>query len=1048
MQALRFLNVWSRWGLIPRLMAAVGFAILVGGIIQNYLLAVEGAAEHSARHEREVKETLHFLAPLVADQAVLGDYAAIGQLLNAQAKKLEILELTWTDKNGRKLTGKDAPDKKEAPGWFTTVVPIDRVEATLDVTTGGASYGTLRGVMNSIPASNRLWSQFVHQLQIVLATLLLMLQIIWLIFRGNLGTLRMLAISANRFSQGDHAVRVEATGAPEVRSAAEAFNNMANNIESLIASLGESEANNRRLAAIVKQSSEAIWTRDLDGRITTWNAGATLLFGYSADEAIGHSLTLDRTSVEEMQRRLVRLKSGETFSYETKAVTKSGRELDIEVAAAPLHDENSRVVGKICVAHDVTQRKRAEEELYAAREAAEAANQAKSTFLAKMSHEIRTPMNGVLGMTELLLETGLTGAQRRFAETVQRSGKSLLGIINDILDFSKIEAGKLNLEHIDFDLRQTVEDTVELLAERAQSKGLELVCALPVNLVPRVKGDPLRLGQVLTNLVGNAIKFTDRGEVTVSASCLEDTPDSVALRFEVTDTGPGISKEAQGRIFENFTQADGSTTRSHGGTGLGLPISKQLVEMMGGTMHVESVPGVGSTFWFAVRFDKHDADQAEAISYNKLEGIRALVVAPNATTRNILHVQMTNWGMSNRTVETPDQALDMLTQAAARGAPYDVVIIDTALEASGALKLAKAIKASPALADARTVMLMPVGRQGDIREVRHAGVRMCLSKPVRQSALYDCLVSVMSRTEEANANVPVAEAPPTPVRRQNRRRLLLAEDNPVNQEVALGILQIEGYQVHVAKNGSEAVEVFSKSAFDLVLMDCHMPEMDGFEATRKIREMEKQGNLKRIPIVALTANAMQQDREECLNAGMDDHLSKPYSRLQMRETLDRWLPAEGAEDTAVAKRGEHAEAAAVRKVVSILDRTAVDGLRALETSDNPDLLTRIIDAYLDDTPKLIEKMKQALHADDMFEVAKAAHTLKSSSANVGASELSDRCKQLEASARRGSVGMVRELLSDVGSAYTSVESALMAERGPREAENLAASGNASLARVR
>jgi len=331
-------------------------------------------------------------------------------------------------------------------------------------------------------------------------------------------------------------------------------------------------------------------------------------------------------------------------------------------------------------------------------------------------------------------------------------------------------------------------------------------------------------------------------------------------------------------------------------------------------------------------------------------------------------------------------------------------------------------------------MLMPVGRQGDIREVRHAGVRMCLSKPVRQSALYDCLVSVMSRSEEPNANVPVAETPPAPVRRQKRRRLLLAEDNPVNQEVALGILQIEGYQVTVAKNGVEAVDAFSKAAFDLVLMDCHMPEMDGFEATRKIREMEKQNNLKRIPIVALTANAMQQDREECLNAGMDDHLSKPYSRLQMRETLDRWLPADGGAEDGKPSKDDAQQPATAQKIVSILDRTALEGLRALETSDNPNLVSRIIEAYMTDTPKLIDKMKHALEASDMMEVAKAAHTLKSSSANVGALELSDRCKQLESAAKRGAAETARDLLSEVESGYRLVETALVSEREPRATE--------------
>ncbi|MES2561921.1 MAG: response regulator, partial [Pseudomonadota bacterium] len=909
MKVLGFLSIWEKWGLIPRLMAAVGFAIMVGGALQNYLLVLEGATEHSTRHEREVNETLKFLAPLVADQAILGDYAAINQLLRAQAKKLEIAELTWTDNSGRKLSGKDDADKREAPGWFSALVPIAHVKATLAVETGGVQYGALRGEMNAVPASNRLWAQFVHQLQIVFATLLLTLQLIWLIFRGNLGTLRELALAANRFSLGEHAVRVESAGAPEVRAAGDAFNNMANNIESLIASLGESETNNRRLAAIVKQSSEAIWTCDLAGCISTWNAGATLLLGYTPEEAIGRSIRINVTTEEEETARFDRLKAGETFSYETRAINKAGREFDIEVAAAPLQDENGKVVGKICMAHDVTERKRAAEELYAAREAAEAANSAKSSFLAKMSHEIRTPMNGVLGMTELLLETELTETQRRFAETVQRSGKSLLSIINDILDFSKIEAGKLDLEHIEFDLRQIVEDTVELLAERAQSKGIELACNLPVNITTRVKGDPLRLGQVLTNLVGNAIKFTEQGEVAVSLSCTEDADAALTLRFDVIDTGPGIDKEAQTRIFDNFSQADGSTTRKHGGTGLGLAISKQLVEMMGGEMRLDSTPGVGSTFWFVLRFEKAEtASTAELISH-KLKHVRALIVARSATTRSTLDAQISQWGMRSHCVDTPDDALKALADAASSNAPYEVVMMDSVLEGQSALGLARTIKADPALSDARLVMLMPVGRQADVRDAHEAGAVLCLSKPVRQSALYDGLLGLMTGATNPVTRATTSAAAPAAIHREKRGRLLLAEDNVINQQVALAILKMEGYEITIAKNGGEAVAAYTQSEFDVVLMDCHMPEMDGFEATRKIRQLQKQSNLKRIPIIALTANAMQQDRDECLNAGMDDHLSKPYTRLQIRAMLDRWLPQDGAKP-AHSSGGAQAEKAA------------------------------------------------------------------------------------------------------------------------------------------
>src|SRR5688500_10400 len=506
-----------------------------------------------------------------------------------------------------------------------------------------------------------------------------MLQFIWLIFRGNLGTLRMLAEGANRFSQGDHAVRIDPEGAPEVQLAAEAFNNMANNTENLIASLGKSESKNKLLATIVEQSSEAIWTRDLRGSITSWNSGAAAMFGYAPEEAMGRTLDVGQSTPDEEQGRMRRLIAGEKFSYEARAMTRSGTAMDIQVAVAPLLDDGNQCIGSISVARDVTQHKRSAEALRLAREAAEAANHAKSSFLARMSHEIRTPMNGVLGMTELLLETGLTSTQRKYAETVQRSGQNLLGIINDLLDFSKIEAGKLELENVDMDLRRTIEDIVDLLAERAHVKGLELACSIPADLVTNVRGDPLRLGQVLTNLVGNAIKFTEQGAVVIRAASVEQTANNVTMRFEVADTGAGISPDAQTRIFEEFAQADGSTTRKHGGSGLGLAISKQLVEMMGGTIQVESSLGAGSTFSFTATLEKQETqarEDARAVPMGMLTGVRALIVESTSINRGILHSQMSNWGMTNRVAATPDQAIELLAQAAARGAPYDITIID------------------------------------------------------------------------------------------------------------------------------------------------------------------------------------------------------------------------------------------------------------------------------------------------------------------------------------------------------------------------------------
>ena len=1019
MNNMRGMRFWKDWGLVSRLMLAVGIAIITGGGVQTYLLMAEGAAEHSARLRRELSETLSFLAPLVADQALVGDYAAISQLLKNQVQKGEVDNFEWTDKDGKKLVAQDKPDTLEAPAWFTAVAAIDRAEESFEVTAGGVGYGRLNAAMTTTKAYNRLWQQFVKQLQIVAVTLFLMLQFIWLIFRGNLGTLRMLAEGANRFSQGDYAVRIESEGSPEVSSAAEAFNNMANNIESLIASLGKSESKNKLLATIVEQSSEAIWTKDLTGIITSWNSGAAAMFGYPPAEALGHALNVGESTPEEEEARMQRLMAGEKFSYDAKAMTRSGTAIDIQVAVAPLLDQTNQWIGSIAVARDVTQHKRSEEALRLAREAAESANHAKSSFLARMSHEIRTPMNGVLGMTELLLETGLTSVQRKYAETVQRSGQNLLGIINDLLDFSKIEAGKLELENVDMDLRRTLEDVVDLLAERARVKGLELACSIPANLVTHVKGDPLRLGQVLTNLVGNAIKFTEQGSVVIRMAGLEETAQEVTMRFEVSDTGAGISAAAQSHIFEEFAQADGSTTRKHGGSGLGLAISRQLVEMMGGNIYVESALGAGSTFWFTSRFEKQETQDSRSAPMGMLTGVRALIVESSVINRGILHSQMSNWGMTNRVAATPAQAIDLLAQAAARSAPYDIVIIDLGLAGMDALELARTIRARADIAKLRLVVL--THRQVDMQKARDAGIDACLAKPVRQTVLYECLVNVIACQPQETVAAPDVCEPVNTAPAGIRGNILLVEDNLINQQVALGILQIQGYGVTVVNNGREALDAHAQGAFDLILMDCHMPEMDGFEATREIRGRERSSIGKRVPIIALTANAMAQDREECLNTGMDDHLSKPFSLQTMQDMLDRWMPQ------AASMKSEPAAEPAARgpaKAAEVLDRQVLDQLSALL---NPERLARAINFYLVESPKLIQKLKQAAAANDAPEIVRSAHSLKSSSANLGASVLSRYCEDIEASARRADAEEACKIFAKIETEYGCVQTALTAE---------------------
>jgi PAS domain S-box-containing protein len=784
------------------------------------------------------------------------------------------------------------------------------------------------------------------------------------------------------------------------------------------------------LRALLANIPDRIYFKDIDSRFLRCSVSLAQRLGLSDAKAIEGKSDFDfhpRELAQEFYRdeQRIILTGQPLINKLEKQVSVDEQETWASVTKVPIRNQSGAVAGIVGISRDVTALKQAEAALEHARDAALESARVKSQFLANMSHEIRTPMHAITGMTGLLSATRLTAEQREYVETIRQSTETLLGIISDILDFSRLEAGKLAIEAIDFALRDTVETTLDLVAERAQAKGIELACWIEPTLPSHVRGDPGRLRQVLLNLLANALKFTDRGEVLLRLSRRNETAGTVTVHFAVKDTGIGIAPGAMARIFDAFTQADGSTTRKYGGTGLGLTISRQLVEIMGGKMGVESAPGQGSTFWFELTFEKQAGGIPSASrADSSLAGKRVLVVDESATLREILCHRFDSWQMVSASVANAAEALQHLQEAAVAGMPVDLAVVELEMPQLDGLNLARKIKADPAISSTRIILLTELGHQPEAAVLQAAGIAGCLAKPVRESRLRQRTIEVLRDgasgeflASEAESGLPSLSLPPSGA---PPARILVAEDNVVNQRVALKQLKRLGYQADTVSNGAEVLEAFKRERYQIVLMDCQMPEIDGYEVTRRIREQEKAAQDPALPptyIIALTAHALEDDRQKCVAAGMNDYLSKPLHLSELESVLQRAvLKVHAAVPSVLAPRGE-----------DVLDRTVIDGLRGLREPGQPDPLKELAELFLRDARPRVQKLEAALAEPDLGKAAAAAHALKGSASNLGARRLAGLCARLEIQAKAGELSEAANILLNVKSEFHRVEATLVTE---------------------
>jgi len=849
--------------------------------------------------------------PLLLNALVVGDLATAEQILIQLNNDGFFSHLRLLEADGKGVVIDVSPAahaENAAPVWFRYLLGREEVTLSLPVQSGGQRYAVLFAQPDLHGPLHDLWGEFRYLSLGVLALNVILALMVGIILSRGLRPIHQLGKAAERLGRGEMWARMQEASPPELQPTIQAFNSMADNIEKLMGEVREQAMLHRKLAAIVSQSDEAILSLDNACRITSWNIGAEQLLGFSTEEMLGYpvsELLLSPVLSPEHEVESM-LASRPPNLWETHLRRKNGSDVAVAVSASPLVDDAAHLVGHILMARDISHIKAAQSALLHAKEAAETASRMKSEFLANMSHEIRTPMNGIIGMTDLALDTPLNDEQREYMSLVKSSADALLSVINDILDFSKIEAGRLDMETLPFKLRVVICDTVKSQAIRLREKPVELLFEIAPDVPEILLGDPGRLRQVLLNLLGNAIKFTERGEISVHVDCAAavNEADEIVIRITVRDSGIGIPEHKLAGIFDAFTQVDSSITRRFGGTGLGLTITRRLIELMQGTIQVQSREGEGSVFSFTARFTL--ARNQENVVQRNLGGMRVLIVDDNTTNRRILKDALERAQVCTETAASGEACFQQLAVAQAANQPFDAVLLDVQMPEMDGFSVAARIRDNPAFASLRIIMLSSVGMRGDAAYCRSLGLSAYLTKPIYSLELLDALRMVMTHAPSGEDEIAVvtrhslhefsvqahavAEAASPSEQRGHTLplRVLLVEDNAINQRLACALLAKEGHAVSTAENGMLALEKIAEEAFDLVLMDVQMPVMDGFEATRHIRAMEQADSVAHphLIVVAMTANAFPEDRAHCLDVGMDDYLSKPLQLAELKRVLD------------------------------------------------------------------------------------------------------------------------------------------------------------------